>query len=157
METLDFARICALRMRVIMSPIGSFTISVPSPARLHEAGNQALGTELAQRDTAKLMLAVVGARTAGQFAAVANAGGRRIARQFGKLEGRGEALLHRQRLVAGDRLELRPARREGFRHPAPPVVLLDRTLLRHYVSSLFPRLRWPKRPSLPERELECSQ
>src|SRR5882762_5032036 len=26
-----------------------------------------------------------------------------------------------------------------------------------YLSSLFPRLRWPKRPSLPEREVECCQ
>src|SRR5258707_749346 len=106
METLDLARICALRMRAIMSPIGSFTaIAAPSPARLHEAGNQALGTELAQRDTAETMLAVVGARAPGQFAAIANTGRRRIAWQFGKLEGRGETLLHRQFLIVRDRLQ----------------------------------------------------
>src|ERR1700686_1026981 len=106
METFDLVRICALRMRAIMSPIGSLTaIAIPLPARLHEAGNQALGAEVAQRDAAETMLAVVTARAAAQFATVANARGRRIARQFGKLEGGGEPLLHRQVLVVGDRFQ----------------------------------------------------
>src|SRR5664280_3442802 len=90
METFDLARICALRMRAIMSPIGSLTpIAIPLPARFHEAGNQALGAEVAQRDTAETMLAVIAARAAGELAAIANARGRGIARQFGKLEGSG--------------------------------------------------------------------
>src|SRR5450830_1333505 len=103
-------------MRVIMSPIGSFTISAPSPARLYKAGNQALGAELAQRDTAETMLAIIGARTPRQLATIADAGGRRIARQFSKLESRGETFLHRQRLIVGNRFELRAAIGELLRH-----------------------------------------
>src|ERR1700690_4489501 len=158
METFDLARICALRMRAIMSPIGSLTpLAIPLHARLHEAGNQGLGDEVAQRDAAETMLAVIGARPAGQLAAIANAGGRGVAREFGELEGGGETLLHRQRLVAGDLLELAATIGELLRHLAPPVVLLDHTLLSHTFSSLFPRLRERNRPSLPEREVECSQ
>src|SRR6185312_5886118 len=132
-ETFDFVRICALRMRVIMSPIGSLTaISLsPLPARLHKARDQAFVAELAESDTAEFVLAVVGARTAGQLAAIADARARRVARQLGKLEGRGETILHRQILVLHDGLELAPAAGELLRHLAPPVVLLDRTLLRH--------------------------
>src|SRR3569833_4239616 len=84
-ETLDLARICALRMRVIISPIGSSTISAPLPARLHEARNQALVAEVAQRDTAQLVLAVVRMRTARQLATVMNANLRRNARQLSEL------------------------------------------------------------------------
>src|ERR1700693_2195879 len=137
METFDLARICALRMRAIMSPIGSLTaIAIPLPARLDEAGNQALGTEVAQRDAAETMLAVIGARAAGELAAIADARGRGIARQFGKLEGGGETLLHGQLLVVGDRFQRLAAIGEFLRHPAPPVVFLDRTLLRHTYLSL---------------------
>src|SRR6202142_657126 len=158
METFDLARICALRMRAIMSPIGSLTpIAIPLPARFHEAGNQALGAEVAQRDTAETMLAVIAARATGELAAIANARGRGIARQFGKLEGSGETLLHRQRLIAGDLLELAATIGELLRHLAPPVILFDHTLLSHTFSSLFPRLRERNRPSLPEREVECSK
>ncbi len=57
----------------------------------------------------QLMLAIVAARPAGQFTAVADPGGRRIARQFGKLQRGGKTLLHRLRLVLGDRFEARPA------------------------------------------------
>src|SRR4029077_16605652 len=78
-ETLGFLRICALLMRAIRSPIGSFNCMRPSsPARLHEAGNKALGAELAQRDAAELVLAVVSPRPAGDLAAVTDAGRRRI-------------------------------------------------------------------------------
>src|SRR6185437_11126482 len=136
-ETLDLLRICALRMRVIMSPIGSFTdIRSSSPTRLHEAGDKPLGAKLAQRDAAELVLAVKGPRAAAQFAAIADAGRRGIARQFGKLQRGGEALFHRKPLVVGNRLELGTAACELLRHLAPPVVLLDRTLLRHTYRSL---------------------
>src|SRR5664279_3501928 len=131
METFDLVRICALRMRVIMSPIGSLTaIAIPLPARLHKAWNQALGAEVAQGDAAETMFAVIAARTPRQLAAIANPGSRGIARQFGELQSGGEPLLHRQLLVAGDRLERFPAIGKLLRHPAPPVVLLNRTLLR---------------------------
>src|SRR6476620_555285 len=159
-DTLDLVRICALRMRVIMSPIGSFTAiaRLPSPARLHEARNEAFVAELTQRDTAELVLAVVGARTAGQFAAVADARARGIARQLRQLEGRGETFLDRSGLVLHDRLELLAPAGVQLRHPAPALVLLDRTLLRHLATlHLVPRLRPRQCASLPEREVECRQ
>src|SRR5882757_215789 len=132
-ETLDFERICALRMRVIKSLIGSCVdIWRPSlPARLHEPGNQALGAEFTQRDAAELVLAIDRARTAAQFAAVADARRRRVARHLGKLQGCGEPLFHRLGLVGDDRLQLRALRRGVLGHPLAPVVLLDRTLLCH--------------------------
>src|SRR6202012_4654923 len=84
--TLFRLRSCALRMRVIMSPMGSLTAicsSLPLPARLDEAGDQAGGTQLAQGDPAHLQLAIVGPRTAGHIAAVANAHGSAVARHLG--------------------------------------------------------------------------
>src|SRR6476469_2059807 len=81
-ETFDLLRIWALRMRAIMSPIGSLTIAPSLPARLHKARNQALRAELAQRDTAQAVLAVIGARATAQLAAVADARLGRVARQL---------------------------------------------------------------------------
>src|SRR5574339_1009760 len=88
-ETFDLLRICALRMRAIMSPIGSLTAIAPSlPARLHKARNQALRSELAQRDTAQAVLAVIGARAATQLTAVADARLGRVARQLRQFQRR---------------------------------------------------------------------
>ena len=87
--------------------------------------------EIAQRDAAQAVLAIIGARTPGHLAAVADAGRRRIARQLGELEGGGKTLLHRQLLVVHDRLEIGAPIGKLLGQPAPPVVLLDRTLLRH--------------------------
>src|SRR5215471_41764 len=131
-------------MRVIRSPIGSvIAMARPSsPARLHEAGNQALRSEVAQGDAAHLDLAVEPARTARHLAAIADARCRAVARQRGELQRSGEPLLHRPRLVLRDRLEARPTSRLGLGHLAPPVVLLDRALLRHSGLLAFPRLRW---------------
>src|SRR5512143_2883068 len=82
-ETFDLLRICALRMRAIISPIGSFTAIAPSsPARLHKARNQTFGAKFAQRDTAQAMLAVIGARAAAEFASIAHTRLGRITRQF---------------------------------------------------------------------------
>src|SRR6476646_11957536 len=83
-ETLDFERICALRMRVIKSLIGSCVdmSDPPLPARLHEPGNQALGAEITQRDAAELVLAINRARAARHLATVADPRRRRIARPF---------------------------------------------------------------------------
>src|SRR5262245_62086411 len=131
-ETFDLLRIWAFLMRVIISPIGSFTPIAPSlPARLHKAGNEAFGAKLAQRDTAQAMLAIISARTAAQLAAIAYARPGRVARQLGKLEGGGKTLLHRQLLVARDRFKFRTSIGELLRHLSPPIILLDRTLLRH--------------------------
>src|SRR4029079_18499526 len=105
-DTLGFLRICALLMRAIRSPIGSFIcMRSPSPARLHEAGDQPLGAQFAQRDTAELVLAVDRARAPRDLAAVAIAVRRRVARQLGQFHGRGKTLFHRLGLVHGNRLE----------------------------------------------------
>src|SRR6202041_2842768 len=159
-ETLGLARICALRMRVMRSLIGSCVdMDRPSlPARLYEPGNQALGAEFAQRDTGKLVLAIDRARTPGQFATVANPGRRRIARHFGELQRRRKPLFHRLCLVGDDGLQLRALGSGVLRHPLAPVVLLDRTLLCHAWLLMVPRLRGVLfRVSLPEREIECGQ
>src|SRR3954462_10396665 len=107
-ETLGFLRICALLMRAIRSPTGSFIGMRSSlPARLHKARNQALGAKLAERDARQLVLAVDRARPPGDLAAIAIAVRRRIARQLGHLKGRGEALFHRLALVHRNRLQPR--------------------------------------------------
>src|SRR5215468_3279650 len=133
METFDLLRICALWMRAIMSPSGSIKAIARSslPARLDEARDEAAGTEFAQRNPAHLELAVKAPRPAGDFAAVADPRPRRVARQFGKLEGGGEALLHGLALVARDRPKLRAPLRKSYLQASPPIVLLNRTLLRH--------------------------
>src|SRR3954463_8651329 len=120
-------------MRVIKSLIGSWVDMLrPSlPARLDEAGNQPLRTVFAHRDAAHLVLAIDRARAAGDLATVADPGRRRIARQFGELQGCRKALLHRLLPVGDDGFELRPFRRSVLRHLLPTVVLLDRTLLCH--------------------------
>src|ERR1700722_12185378 len=106
-ETLGLARICALRMRVMRSLIGSCVdMSDPLPARLHEPGNQALGAEFTQRDAAELVLAIHRARTPGDLAAIADSRRRRIARQLGEFQRRGETLFHRLVLVGDDGLQL---------------------------------------------------
>src|SRR5690242_1659625 len=131
-ETFDLLRIWALRMRAIMSPIGSLTAIAPSlPARLHKAGNQAFRPEIAQRDTAQAMLAVIAARTPAELTPIADARLGRVAGQLGQFQRRRKTLLHRQLLVVRDRLQLRTPIGVLLRHLAPPVVLLDRTLLRH--------------------------
>src|ERR1700722_6498782 len=114
-------------MRVNRSPTGSFMGMVRSslPARLHEAGDQPFRAEFTERDARQLVLAVIGARPAGQFAAVADARRRRIARQFSELQARREALLDRLRLIVDDRFQPRPPAGKLLRHPAAPVVLLD--------------------------------
>src|SRR5262245_22594760 len=131
-ETFDLLRIWAFLMRVIISPIGSFTAIASSlPARLHKARDEAFGAKLAQRDTAQAMLAVIAARPAAELAAIAHARFGGIARQFSQLQSSGKPFLHWQLLVARDRFELCAPVGEFLCHLAPPIVLLDRTLLRH--------------------------
>src|SRR5579862_9592223 len=103
-DTLPRLRSAAFLMRAIMSPMGSFTIW-PSPARLDHAGDLPGVRQLSERDAAHLELAVIGPRTPGEGAAVADAHLRGVARQFRQLQARGEALLQRQVLVVGDLLQ----------------------------------------------------
>src|ERR1043166_8736702 len=105
--------------------------SPPSPARLEEAWDEALRAEIAQCDAAHPELAVKGARPSGHLAAVANARLRGIARHLRELERGGKALLHGERLVVCDLLKPRAPAGILLGELAPPVVLLDRTLLRH--------------------------
>src|SRR5262245_43988818 len=105
-DTFGFLRIWALVMRAIRSPIGSLScMRACLPAGLHQARDQALGTELAQRDTAELVLPVERARPPGDFAAIADPGSVGVTRHLGKLQGRGKALFHRLGLVHDDRLQ----------------------------------------------------
>src|ERR1700730_15992280 len=100
-------------MRDSRSPSGSFIdIARPSlPARLQQARDQPLRAELPQRNARQLVLAIEAAWPPGYFAAVADARGRRVARQFRELERRGESLLDRLGLV----LHGRPAARAAAR------------------------------------------
>src|SRR4051812_41383580 len=143
-------------MRESRSPIGSFNAMRPSsPARLHETGNHAFGAEFPERDAAHLQLAVIGARPSRHFAAVAHAVLGGIARKLGELQRRRETLFHRRVLVAGDGAQLPAPRRIPLNKPRPPLVLLDRTGLRHQ-PLLSPSAfeRGLNACSLPERKIE---
>src|SRR5690606_14040624 len=137
-ETVPRRRSCALRMRVSISPNGSLIIECPPlPARLHEARNQPLGAEFAQRDARHAELAVIGPRTARHLATVADAGGVRVARQFGQLEARLEALLHGLRLVVRNRQQALAAARVFLHELATELVLLNSAFLSHaFISSV---------------------
>src|SRR5262249_43013132 len=133
--TFDINRNCALRMRVIISPIGSLSaISfLPLPARLHEPGDQPVRTEFAQSDTRQFQLRIISAWTAGEFATIANAFARRIARKLLQFQDRGKTLLDRQLLVLDDRAEFRTLRRILLRQAPAHFVLLDHAFLSHFV------------------------
>src|SRR5580698_9038081 len=122
-------------MRVNRSPIGSFTAIVrPSlPTRLHQARDQPFRAKLPQRDARQFVLAIVATRPAGYFATITDTGCRRIAWHLRKLQRSGETLFHRLGLVVCNSLESRAAARKLLGHPAAPVVLFDRALLRHLV------------------------
>src|SRR5260370_21461849 len=95
-ETFDLLRICALWMRAIISPSGSFKAIARCslPTRLEQARNQALGAEFAKRDAAHLELTVIAFWPAGDLAALVHARRRRIARQIGILQGRRQPLFN---------------------------------------------------------------
>src|SRR5271165_7462389 len=97
-------------MRVSMSPRGSFIamILVSSPARLDEARDHAPVAQLAHGDARHLHLAIEAARPARHLAAVAHAHDRAVARQLRESQARLEALLHRTRLVVGEREQTLP-------------------------------------------------
>src|SRR3569833_2745303 len=76
------------------------------PASLDHAGHLPEIAELTQRYAAQLQLAVVAAGTTRDFAPVAHTARRRVARQRGELELRGETLFLADRLVHGDVFQL---------------------------------------------------
>src|SRR5690606_8164359 len=120
-------------MRVSISPRGSVRAMPLSslPARLDHAGDLATGGQLTQHVARKFQLAINGAGAAGQFAAVAYADLGRVARQFGQLQGSLEALLRCRRLALHDSLQPVALGRELRGHLLTPLVLSDRTRLRH--------------------------
>src|SRR5690606_25412883 len=99
--------------------------------------------QLAQSDTAQLELAVVTARTAADFATVAHAHLRRIARQLGELQAGCEALIERQVLVLHNRLEGSTLGSILLGHLGAAVVLFNRAGLGHLLGPfLFPGAYW---------------
>src|SRR5260370_38575097 len=96
-DTFDLLRICALWIRAIMSPSGSFMAIArpPSPARLDQARDQPLGAEIPKRGAGEAVLAIKPAGPARYLAAMANAGRRGVARQFRELDRCAEPRLHR--------------------------------------------------------------
>src|SRR5262245_52787471 len=106
--TFGRRRICALRMRVSISPIGSFTaicLCPLLPARLDHARDQTLGGQLTQLVAAHLELAVVAASAARDLAAIADADLGAVARHLGQLQARCKALLGGTLQIVGDRLQ----------------------------------------------------
>src|SRR5512132_2470065 len=105
--TTASSRICALRMRVSMSAMGSVMLMRSPrkqlPARLDDAGDLAAHRVFAQFVAAEPELAEKAARTAGDRAPVAQPRRIRVARQLLQLQARGEALLVRDTRVFDDR------------------------------------------------------
>src|SRR4029453_1091689 len=74
-------------MRVSISPNGSvIAMRWPLPARLRDARDQALVGQPPKHDPRQAELAIIGARTPGQLAAVANARRVTVARKLRHLE-----------------------------------------------------------------------
>src|SRR6056297_3470935 len=104
-RTVDLPRIWELRIRVSISPIGSF-ISLPSlPARFHDTGQLPGRAQIAQGDTRHFEFAIIRMRTPRKLAAVVQPGGRAVARQLRELQRSAEPLFHRLALVVDDLLE----------------------------------------------------
>src|SRR5690349_19019057 len=150
-------------MRVSMSPSGSVTVIefssnlAGSPARLHHSRDQALRRELPERDPRHAELAVVAAGPPRHLAAVPNAVSRRVARQLRQLELGGEPFFHAELLIAGNGFEPGPLASIFLGQPPPPVVGLDRALLRHSCLAfpIAPSRRLALRSLAPEREVEA--
>src|SRR6516164_2421994 len=125
-DTLDLFRICALWMRAIISPSGSFIAIIGSlPARLDETRDQSFGAEIAQCDARQLQLAIEPSRPARHLASIAHPRLRRIARQLGKFQRRCKPFFHRLAFVARDRFESTTPPRVLLAQSSSSVVLLN--------------------------------
>src|SRR5665213_234591 len=123
-----------LRMRARRSPTGSvIAISYfPSlPACLGHARDLAKIRKIAKRDTRELDLAVIALRSARKLATMMDAGLRRIARQFRKLQMRGEAIFRRHFHVLGDGLQRSALGSILSHHLFALLVAVDLALFRH--------------------------
>src|SRR6478735_5633204 len=141
-RTESFFACWPLRMRVSISPRGSVNaISRSSPARLGQARNQALETQVPNLDPVEAELAINAARAAGGGAAVAHPGRVSVARNLGQLEARDQTLALVARLVVRDRLEARVLGRILLHELLAPLVLVDGTQFRHGLKLSYGRLR----------------
>src|SRR5512135_3702262 len=108
METVAFSAICALRMRVNMSEIGSLMLIVsPLPACLDHTGDFAAHRVFAQLAATQAEFAERAARTPRQRTAVAQTHRAGIARKRLQLLARLGALFVTQLDVGNDRQQLR--------------------------------------------------
>src|SRR3982751_4055775 len=154
---IESLRACwPLRMRVSMSPRGSvIAILNPLPARLDDAGDEALVGQVPEHDPRQAELAVISSRPAGQLAAVTNPRRVPVTRQLGHLQARHQALGFVTRLIVRDRSQLRVFRRILLDELLATLVLVDRTQFRHDLSSSPNRsrraLRRPASAPLPGR------
>src|SRR4029453_1088722 len=134
---MESLRACwPLRMRVSISPKGSvIAMRWPLPARLRDARDQALVGQFPKHDPRQAELAIIGARTPGQLAAVANARRIPVARQLRHLEPCDQPLGLVLGLVVGESLQLLVLRRILLDELLAALVLVDRTQFRHDLSS----------------------
>src|SRR3954470_8842357 len=108
--TVAFDTICALRMRVSRSAMGSLMLMeylLALPAGLDHAGDIACKGELADLVAGQAELAERAARAAGDAAAIALAGGVRVAGQLLEPEARGGVFFVALLEVVRDELQLR--------------------------------------------------
>src|SRR6478672_11190936 len=107
-ETVAFDTICALRMRVSRSAMGSLMLMellLALPAGLDHAGDVACEGHLADLAAGQSELAERAARAAGDLAAVALAGRVGVARQLLQPQARGGPLLVALLGIVGDGLQ----------------------------------------------------
>src|SRR6185437_1210738 len=104
--------------------IGYGQLRSPLPARLHHAGDLARRGEVTQHDAAELELAVIAARTPGEFATQPDPHARAVARQLRELQRRVEAILNRQAAVHDNLFERGALRPVARRHAFPLLVAI---------------------------------
>src|SRR3954464_7580107 len=124
-------------MRVSMSPRGSVNGMIYTlPAGLRETGDEALVAQLPDHDPRQSEFAIIGARSAGQAAAVAHPSRVPVARDLGELQPGDQPLGVVPGLVVRDRLQ--PGIFAGIflDELLATLVLVDRTQFRHDLSSL---------------------
>src|SRR5690606_29594358 len=125
----------------ITQGIGQCHFVRSSPARLGQTGNQALVAQIPNLDPVEAELAVNAAGAAGGGAAVAHAGGVRVARDFRELQTRDQAFALVERLVVGNRLEPRVLAGKLLHELLATLVLVDGTQFRHGLKLSYGRSR----------------
>src|SRR5689334_12234740 len=131
-RTVARSVICALRIRVSMSAMGSLMLMLHlSPAGLDDAGDLPAHRVLAQLVAAQAELAVIAARASRQGATVAQARLVGVARQRLQLQARSEAVLVGHLRVVDDRLQVLALLRELRDQLHALVLPVDQSQLGH--------------------------